>query len=657
MVEVESVGKNKSLVGSRIARIIGGLLLSLSSLVASASILCCGFAMTKDFYGVSTAQSSLEDMRLGYYACWNAAYTMWDYVRQLDIEGAQRYFSLKNFDVNILFITAEDAGQERERDIIFGTYDGSYKPLMTQDFYITAEEGVHWTAEDGKQKFIRRGGTYIFRVYVNAAFPYHDGLRLYFKLTELVYQMRYTLIWTAIAGCVGTILSFMLLMHSAVRSNGKASPQTEKMKGIYLDLLLVFFLLGAIGILLGEIRAITLLSNWDIVLEMLFAAVSIMVLVIWVTVFSYYFVRGIKNRKWWTHTLIYMVISSFFRLLKFLGRNFVKILREIPLIWITMVSYLAICVLEFFGGVYFLEAGIDMLWLIDKLILFPIVIYVALCCRRFLAAGEALAGGQLDHTVSTSGMIGKMKKHGENLNSIGQGITKAVEERTKSERLKTELITNVTHDLKTPLTSIINYSRLLSEQETENNEIAEYSQVLLRQSERLKKLLEDLLEASKATTGNLEVNLVPCEVGVILAQAVGEYQRRLEEKELELHITQPEEPVRIMADGKLLWRAFDNLLNNICKYAHENSRVYLNVEQQEGEVRIIFRNMSKYALSVSAEELGERFVRGDKSRHMEGNGLGLSIAKSLLELQHGTMQILIDGDLFKVILSFKQLEE
>ena len=182
--------------------------------------------------------------------------------------------------------------------------------------------------------------------------------------------------------------------------------------------------------------------------------------------------------------------------------------------------------------------------------------------------------------------------------------------------------------------------------------IREYAQVLLRQSGRLKKLLEDLLEASKATTGNLEVTLEPCQVGVLLSQAVGEYQQRMEEKGLNLIVRTSEEEVKIMADGRRLWRIFDNLLNNICKYAQEKSRVYLSVETAGERVLVIFRNMSKFPLDISADELEERFVRGDKSRHMEGKGLGLSIAKSLVELQNGRMDIVTDGDLFKVILDF-----
>ena len=234
--------------------------------------------------------------------------------------------------------------------------------------------------------------------------------------------------------------------------------------------------------------------------------------------------------------------------------------------------------------------------------------------------------------------------------------------------MKTELITNVSHDIKTPLTSIINYADLICEETMRNKEedqrpegqsdseggvrneeansckdarIQEYAEVLLRQSRRLKKLLEDLVEASKATTGNLEVDLKPCEVGVLLSQAVGEYQQRMEEKGLELIARQPEHSVIIIADGRHLWRVFDNLLNNICKYAQERSRVYLSVEEKQDRVQIIFRNMSKYPLDISGEELQERFVRGDRSRHMEGNGLGLSIAKSLIELQDGKMEIVI----------------
>jgi signal transduction histidine kinase len=231
----------------------------------------------------------------------------------------------------------------------------------------------------------------------------------------------------------------------------------------------------------------------------------------------------------------------------------------------------------------------------------------------------------------------------------------AVDERMKSERLKTELITNVSHDIKTPLTSIINYADLITKEPTDNEKITEYCEVLTRQSERLKKLIEDLVEASKASTGNLEVLLAPCEVGVLLTQAAGEYEKRLADGNLTLVTRQPEHPVTILADGRRLWRVFDNLMNNICKYAQPGTRVFLTLEDTDGQAVISFKNISRCELDVSSDELLERFVRGDSSRSTEGSGLGLSIAQSLTELQNGTLALTIDGDLFKVTLRFSTI--
>jgi signal transduction histidine kinase len=229
----------------------------------------------------------------------------------------------------------------------------------------------------------------------------------------------------------------------------------------------------------------------------------------------------------------------------------------------------------------------------------------------------------------------------------------AVAEKMKSERMKTELITNVSHDIKTPLTSIINYADLIGKERTDNDNIKEYTEVLLRQSERLKRLIEDLVEASKASTGNLEVELAPCEASMFITQIAGEYEEKLEKSGLTLVTKINCDSIKIMADGRRMLRVFDNLMNNICKYALENSRVYLSLDAQENNlVMITFKNTSKAELDMSPEELMERFVRGDQSRNTEGNGLGLSIARSLTELQGGTFDISIDGDLFKVILTF-----
>ncbi|MBO4292306.1 MAG: sensor histidine kinase, partial [Lachnospiraceae bacterium] len=299
-----------------------------------------------------------------------------------------------------------------------------------------------------------------------------------------------------------------------------------------------------------------------------------------------------------------------------------------------------------------IPVGVPAACIFEKILILFGVIYLVEKFESLRKAGEAIAEGDLEYKVDTSKMIPSLKQHGENLNRIGEGLGRAVTERMKSEHLKTELITNVSHDIKTPLTSIINYADLLGSGGVSSEQVAEYSEVLLRQSRRLKKLLEDLVEASKATTGSLEVNMTACQAEVLLTQAAGEYEQRFEDKQLQLVVREPEEEIWIRADGRHLWRVFDNLLNNICKYAQENTRVYLSLERMEEKAVITFRNTSKYQLDVSADELMERFVRGDKSRNMEGNGLGLSIAKSLVELQKGNMEIVVDGDLFKVILTF-----
>lgn len=284
------------------------------------------------------------------------------------------------------------------------------------------------------------------------------------------------------------------------------------------------------------------------------------------------------------------------------------------------------------------------------------VVSYAVALKKLKTGAEKIASGDLQFQISTLMLTGDLRRHAETLNHIGQGLSREVEQRLKSERFKTELITNVSHDLKTPLTSIVSYIDLLGREPMESERARGYIQVLDRQARRLKKLTEDLVEASKAQTGNLRVEAVPCELCELFSQAVGEYQEKLDEAGLTAITTVPETPVKILADGRHLWRIFDNLLNNICKYSQSGTRVYLNLRVLDGMAYVIFRNTSRYPLTASGEELTERFVRGDPSRHTEGSGLGLSIARSLVELQKGKMDVTVDGDLFKVTLTFQTID-
>ena len=294
--------------------------------------------------------------------------------------------------------------------------------------------------------------------------------------------------------------------------------------------------------------------------------------------------------------------------------------------------------------------GFGPFWIFVLIVLLALIyaaaIFGAWQMKAIKKAGQQLAEGNYNEKIDTARMYWEFKSHAENLNSIGDGLSKEVAQRMKSERLKTELITNVSHDIKTPLTSIINYADLLQKAKTEE-ERAEYLAVLERQSQRLKKLTEDLVEASKASTGNMSVNLAPTNTQEIINQSYGEYSSKLEAGRLNTVINIPEPAPAVMADGRLLWRVIDNLFNNVVKYALPDTRVYVDVRVEGAEAVISMKNISRAALNVSADELMERFVRGDASRSTEGSGLGLNIAKSLTELQHGEFSISTDGDLFK----------
>lgn len=545
-----------------------------------------------------------------------------------------------------------------------------------------AEQYAKWMIEDAlseterlqeeaaEETLAERNKRIVVTLTANPSLPKEDEYALIYHQAEQLYDNRNVIPVICCTGTILALLCFIFLLCSAGHKNGREGITPSAIHEIHLDVYTVVVAVGAFtGLYLafGWIGMNSGMINL-IVLVVLFAAE-----VIWCTLYCMELAIRLKMGKWWQNTILYRVFRFFGRFCKRVFRGIVKLIRGIPMVWRTALLCLAVCVVEFFGLILFYN-NTDVLlffWAIEKFILCGAITFVALMCKELQEGSEALAEGDLNHKLDTSHMVLSFKEHGENLNRICEGISAAVEQRMKSEHLKTELITNVSHDIKTPLTSIINYADLIGKevsgdakdtgdgadtetaQEREQH-ISEYAEVLLRQSQKLKKLLDDLLEASKATTGNLEVHPEVCDVSVLLSQAVGEYGQRFADKQLETIVKQPEETVKVMADGRHLWRVFDNLLNNIYKYAQTGSRVYLNVEHDSQNVRIIFRNMSAYPLEMSPEELEERFTRGDRSRHMEGNGLGLSIAKSLTELQKGDMEIVTDGDLFKVVITLPE---
>ena len=330
-----------------------------------------------------------------------------------------------------------------------------------------------------------------------------------------------------------------------------------------------------------------------------------------------------------------------------LGKILARFYHLLPLTWQWLLVGLLI------EGGFLLSLAMGSLFLLWGSLLFGVAaaVYGANVFGTLLEAAKRMRAGDLDVKVDDKLMLGAYKDFAAELNGLNEVVQIAAQKQMKSERMRTELITNVSHDIKTPLTSIINYVDLLQKPHTEE-EGKSYLEVLSRQSGRMKKLFDDLIELSKASTGNIPVELTKMDAVEAVNQALGEFTDKLTAAELTPVFRQPEEPLFVHADGRLAWRAMSNLLSNAVKYAQPGTRFYIDMVALDGKVCISFKNISRAALNVSAEELMERFVRGEASRNQEGSGLGLNIAKSMMELQHGDLELLVDGDLFKATLIF-----
>lgn len=496
---------------------------------------------------------------------------------------------------------------------------------------------------------------WVFAVYLEEGCPVSDDYSIYNDIVSVAYALRYWIYAIAL----GSLALFLTLFITLLCASGRR-PDSDGIHAGYLNKIpFDIILAGACAL------AITFLllldeTDHDEIAYAISVTVSLVAAPIILIGLSMSIATRIKQHSLLKNTVVWRICKLVCKFFKFIAGEIVRIFRALPMIWrgATVLTVNAILDLIFVCMIIdrdFCEIGV-FLSLSKTAILFGLGIYAAMFMRRLQKGAQALADGNLSYQTDTKAMYWDFKKHGENLNRISEGMSVAVEKRLQSERMKAELITNVSHDIKTPLTSIINYSNLISEEKCDCEKHTEYSEVLLRKSEHLKRLLEDLVEISKAQTGNLEIDLAPCDAGVLLTQASGEYIQKCENAGLELITDIPENRISIMADGRRIWRVFENLLNNAVKYSLSGSRVYISLTKYGEYARFTFRNTSKSMLNVTPEELTERFVRGDSSRSTEGNGLGLSIAKSLTELQNGKMDIEIDGDLFKVTLLFPIVE-
>ncbi len=426
-----------------------------------------------------------------------------------------------------------------------------------------------------------------------------------------------------LAFLAGFIISFVYLLLVTGRKSFKDEElRMHAVDKLYVDLNI---LLG-MGIVFSWVAVLEDVSspNIDILVIPITIPVSAAVFVLILSL-----VKHVKNKTFLTHTLIYRM---FYRLFQFVKNVYDSGGVGVKTVLI-VIGYPLLIAITFF--------------------MFPITIGLAAWfafkrVKSFLAIKEGverIKDGDIQHSISVDGN-GEFAKLAANINSITDGLKKAVDSELKSERLKTELITNVSHDIRTPLTSIITYVDLLKN-EKDPSKVKEYIEVLDQKSKRLKILTDDLFDAAKASSGNIPVTLEKIDIISLISQGLGEVSDRIEELHLEFRFNHPKEKVYVSADGKLLWRSIENILSNIFKYALKGSRVYIDIQDVENEILLTFKNISAYELNISADELMERFKRGDESRSSSGSGLGLSIAESLIDIQKGKFTIQVDGDLFK----------
>lgn len=472
--------------------------------------------------------------------------------------------------------------------------------------------------------------------------------RIYYGIlyAELLINNRYLLITLLPILAVFSLLLVIFLVCAAGHHRGEQEARLNTLDRVPFDLYL-----GIIAALIFGI--IVIISEgfdddfWIVILYVLAVPLTMAILLTLATRLK-------------TGTLLNNLILT--RIVNFLircAKQMAHLALQLPLYWKAATAWGVYSLIElvFFLTLYSSDDRLMVFWTLKTMIGTALVVVVTLQMQKLRKAGHELADGNITYTVNTEGMLPSFKEHGEHLNGIGEGLKVAVDKGIRSERMRAELITNVSHDIKTPLTSIINYVDLLKLEGLDSDNAAEYLSVLERQSARLKKLTEDLIEASKASTGAIRVQIAPLDANILLQQATAEFEEKLTAQGLVLVPHYATENTYILGDGRLLWRVFDNLLSNIIKYAKSDTRVYVSTASENGRVIITFKNISKEALDISPDELTERFVRGDSSRNTEGSGLGLSIAKSLTELQGGTFDIYIDGDLFKTVITLQEMRD
>lgn len=498
---------------------------------------------------------------------------------------------------------------------------------------------------------------FVFAVNVDTEFPIADSIASDAETFEKYANLMLPVLLGTILSCVIWLISMIWLTVAAGRKpedeeihlNSFDRWYTEIAAGVVTGVWLVGFM-GMVTVIANSL--IGTFNNMQIlIISLVICGIYTMA---WFLTGYLSLVRRIKAGTFWKNSLLR-------RILKWIGKCNRKIVDFIGSF--SRNTSEKIKVLFGIGGFVFLQFLL-MLFMINASGVFALVLIVADVAAIVYAVRKVdgldlimdglkkISDGELQYKIKTEQLTGKYKAMAEYINNIGDGLDAAVENSLKKERMQTELITNVSHDLKTPLTSIINYVDLLKRENLTDPQVQEYLRILDEKSQRLKVLTEDVVEASKASTGNIKFEMNDIDFVEMVQQVIGEFEEKFQEKNLTMMVHFTDEPSIIYADGQKMWRVLENVFGNVVKYAMEGTRVYAEISNSNKKVVFSLKNISAQPLNFSADELTERFIRGDVARNTEGSGLGLSIAKSLTELQGGEFKLYLDGDLFKVMITF-----
>ncbi len=638
----------KQLKRSLLAKTVAVVLLVLSAAVFALSAIDIAYMSYDGFYDRSSAfsQSAIARELSGSYA--REAFFHY-------------YYTTYEPEVTSSIDLAPEALNTERTNFIYGIFDESDTMVDSNAFSREAE--LRAAVKSGKELYsgkfsmnfsgMSAESRQSFTVSAILASPVEDKSDAFYSASR-VFSFAYRMRYAAFAVCAAALTAFALLLAFLISAAGWREAGDAPQRGFFDRIPFDLCLAGTGGLIaLLCYGAYSASSESAFLLSLLVLALCALCTGLLLLCLLLSFAVRVKTKTFWRNNVIFFVLHAGWVFLRWLLRGVAAVFSKLPLLWkwFAFAAGLALAEALLIAGAP-RNSFSAFLFVVFNLALFVLYTAVALQLSRIKKAGKALAEGKLDYQLATAGMFGDIKRHAEALNSIGTGMGRAVEARMKSERMKTDLITNVSHDLKTPLTSIVNYVDLLKKEALPEGAAREYVEVLDRQAQRLKKLTEDLVEASKATSGTLAVELMPTDMREILSQSLGEYERRMIDADLTVVASLPETPLPILADGRLLWRVFDNLLSNAAKYALPGTRVYVAASGDGASVSASVKNISRDALNRPPEELMERFVRGDEARSTGGSGLGLSIAKSLTELQGGAFTLAIDGDLFTATVTF-----